>query len=58
VFGNWNDLIVAEWAGMDVVVDPYSAKKTGQIEVTMTLWTDIGIRHGASFCISSDSGAQ
>lgn len=58
VFGNWNDLIVAEWAGMDVVVDPYSAKKTGQIEVTMTLWTDIGVRHGASFCISSDSGAQ
>lgn len=58
VFGNWNDLVVFEWAGIDVVVDPYSAKKTGQIEVTVTLWTDIGIRHGASFCISTDSGAQ
>jgi HK97 family phage major capsid protein/HK97 family phage prohead protease len=58
VFGNWADLVVFEWAGIDVVVDPYSAKKTGQIEVTVTLWTDLGIRHGASFCISTDSGAQ
>lgn len=58
LFGNFNDLIVAEWAGIDVVVDPYTAKKTGQIEVTVTLWTDIGIRHPVSFCVSTDSGAQ
>lgn len=58
VFGNWNDLILADWAGVDVVVDPYSAKKTGQIEVTINLWTDVGVRHPVSFCVSTDSGAQ
>jgi HK97 family phage major capsid protein len=58
VFGNFGDLIVADWAGIDVVVDPYSAKKNGQIEVTVTIWTDIGIRHPVSFCVSTDSGAQ
>jgi hypothetical protein len=58
VFGNWADLILAEWAGIDVVVDPYSLKKQGQIEVTITLWTDIGVRHAGSFTISADSGAQ
>lgn len=57
IYGNWGDLIFAEWAGVDVVVDPYSLKKSGQIEVTITLWTDIGIRHAASFCISTDTGA-
>ena len=58
IFGNFSDLIIAEWAGIDVVVDPYSLKKSGQIEVTTTLWTDVGVRHPGSFCVSTDSGAQ
>jgi HK97 family phage major capsid protein len=58
IFGNWRDLVIASWAGIDVVVDPYSLKKQGLIEVTVTIWTDIGIRHTVSFCISTDSGAQ
>ena len=58
IFGNWSDLILAEWAGIDVVVDPYSLKKTGQIEVTITLWCDNGARHAGSFSVSADSGAQ
>jgi len=58
IFGNWQDLIIAEWSGIDVVVDPYSQKKNGLIEVTLTLWTDIGVRHPGSFCVSTDSGNQ
>lgn len=57
-YGNWNDLILASWAGIDVVVDPYSLKKSGQIEITMTQWADVGVRHPVSFCVSTDSGAQ
>lgn len=58
IFGNWADLIMADWAGIDVVVDPYSLKKSGQIEITITLWSDCGVRHAVSFCASTDSGAQ
>ncbi len=58
VFGNWNDLIIAEWAGIDVVVDPYSLKKAGQVEITLTLWADLGVRHPGSFCVSTDAGNQ
>jgi HK97 family phage major capsid protein len=58
IYGNWSDLIMADWAGIDVVVDPYSLKKTGQIEVTIMLWCDFGARHTPSFCVSTDSGAQ
>lgn len=58
IFGNWNDLIIAEWAGIDVVVDPYSLKKQGLIEITVTMWTDCGVRHAASFCVSTDAGNQ
>src|SRR3972149_2365821 len=49
IFGNWNDVIFAEWAGIDVVVDPYSLKKQGQVEVTITLWCDMGVRRAVSF---------
>lgn len=58
IFGNWADLIIADWAGVDVVVDPYSLKKSGQIEITVTIWTDLGVRHPVSFCVSTDAGNQ
>jgi hypothetical protein len=58
IFGNFNDIILASWAGIDVVVDPYSLKRSGLIEITITNWADVGIRRAASFCASTDSGAQ
>lgn len=58
IFGNWADMLLARWAGIDVVVDPYSGKKQNLIEITMTQWADIGIRHAKSFCVSDDSAAQ
>ena len=58
LFGAWNNIIFADWAGIDVVVDPYSLKKLGQIEITITLGCDVGVRHGAAFCASTDAGNQ
>lgn len=58
IFANWNDLIMADWAGIDVVTDPFSRKKQGEIEVQITIMTDNGIRHATSFVVSTDSGAQ
>lgn len=58
IFGNWNDLIMASWAGLDVVVDPYSLSTSGQIRIVVNQWADIGVRIADSFCKSTDSGAQ
>jgi HK97 family phage major capsid protein/HK97 family phage prohead protease len=58
IFGNWADLIIANWAGIDVVTDPYTKAGTGEIVVTIRLMMDIGIRRPQSFCYSTDSGAQ
>ncbi len=58
VFGVWSDFIAARWAGLDVVVDPYSLKKSEQIEVTMHQWVDCGIRHPVAFEISTDTAAS
>ena len=58
IFGVWSEFIAARWAGLDVVVDPYSLKKSEQIEVTMHQWVDCGIRHPVAFEVSTDSAAQ
>ncbi len=49
LFGNWADLIIAMWSGLDFVVDPYTRASYG--DVVITVWTDcdIAVRHGESF---------
>jgi HK97 family phage major capsid protein/HK97 family phage prohead protease len=58
IFGNFADFIIADWEGLDVVVDPYTLSLAGQISLVLTTHTDNGIRHAASFTVSTDSGAQ
>ncbi len=58
IFGNFNDLIVGMWGGLDVVIDPYSLATSNQIRVTSQLHCDIGTTRPTSFCISADSAAQ
>ena len=58
IFGDFSQLIVADWAGLDVVVDPYTLAADGQIRIVMTHLTDIGVRHPVSFCVSTDAGNQ
>jgi len=54
IFGNWNDLLIGQFGGaMDLIVDPYSLKKRGLIELTSFQMCDIAVRHPQSFCISS-----
>lgn len=58
IFGNWADLVIADWIGMDVVVDPYTLADQHQIKVAINMLADVGIRHMGSFAVSTDSGAQ
>jgi len=57
IFGNFNDLIIADWIGMDVTVDPYSLADKNQIKITVNMLADIGVRNAGSFAASTDSGA-
>lgn len=58
IFGAFNQAIMADWAGMDVVVDPYTLALQNQVAITVCILTDFGVRHAESFAVSSDSGAQ
>ncbi len=54
-FGNWADLIIALWSGIDLLVDPYSGSASGKIRVTAFQSADIGVRHAESFAAMLDA---
>jgi len=57
-FGVWSQLIMASWAGVEVIVDPYALKKSGQVEITVNELCDIAVRQPLAFNVSTDSAAQ
>lgn len=55
IFGDWTSLIIANWAGIDIVVDPYSTKKTAQLEITINSWWDFNARYLDKFAAIKDA---
>ena len=54
-FGNWADLIIAFWSGIDLLVDPYTKSASGGVRITAFQDIDIGIRHAESFSAMLDA---
>ena len=54
IFGNWEELIIAQWGGIDLIVDPYTLKNKGMVELTVNSYWDIALMHLASFCICNE----
>jgi HK97 family phage major capsid protein len=49
VYGNFADLVLGMWGGMDFTVDPYTLAKKAQIEVTVNTFWDILVKRPKSF---------
>lgn len=48
----WNEMLIGQWGGggfAEVIVDPYSQKKTGIVELTSFALLDIQLRNSKSF---------
>ena len=54
IFGNFAELIIGEWSGVDVLVDPYTGSTTGVTRVTIFKDFDIAVRHAESFASVQD----
>lgn len=48
-FGNFADLMIGFWSGLDLMVDPYSNSTSGTVRVVALQDVDIAIRHPESF---------
>ena len=54
IFGNFNDLVIGEWGGLDVLFDPYTGSSTGSMRVTAFMDIDVAVRHAESFAAIQD----
>lgn len=54
IFGNFGDLYIGQWGGLDIVVDPYSLKKSAQVETTINAFHDVMVKNAGSFAAVQD----
>jgi HK97 family phage major capsid protein len=55
IFGNFADLMVGFWSGLDLLVDPYTASTTGVVRVVAMQDCDLAVRHPESFAAMKDA---
>lgn len=55
IFGNFADLVIGMWGGLDLMVDPYTHSTTGTVRVTALQDVDVGVRNIESFATMEDA---
>jgi HK97 family phage major capsid protein/HK97 family phage prohead protease len=53
-FGNFADLLIGMFGGLDIVVDPYTASSSGTVRVVALQSVDVAVRHAVSFAFGND----
>lgn len=56
-FGNFQDLLIGMWGGLDVLVDPYTNGLSGTLRIRVIQTMDVAVRHAVSFCLGNDGGS-
>lgn len=55
IFGNWADVLIGQWGGLDILVDKITNGTSGGTRVIALLDMDIAIRRAASFAAIKDA---
>jgi HK97 family phage major capsid protein/HK97 family phage prohead protease len=48
-YGNWADLLVGFWSGLDLMVDPYTGSTSGTVRIVALQDVDVALRRPVSF---------
>lgn len=51
VMGNFADLLIGMWGGLELLVDPYTHSKKGKLRVVVFQDVDFALRRTQSFCV-------
>lgn len=49
LFGVWSDLLIGQWSGIDLLVDPYTGSNAATVRVTAFHDCDFAVRNAESF---------
>lgn len=55
IFGNFADLLIGQWGGMEVLLDPYTKALNYQYRLVINVLADIGVRNAESFAAMLDA---
>lgn len=55
IIGNWSDLMIGLWGGLDLMVDPYALATSGGRRIIALQDLDIAVRHPESFAAMLDA---
>lgn len=55
VLANWNDMIIGQWGGFDLIVDPYTVAKEGKVRLVINTYWDAKFRRSTSYCVADVS---
>lgn len=55
LYGVWNQLVMAYWSGVDILVDPYTGSSSGTVRVVALQDMDIQLRHNEAFAMIVDA---
>lgn len=55
LYGNWADLLIGMWGGLDVMVDPYAGSTAGTKRVIALQDVDVSVRYPVSFASMQDA---
>ena len=48
-FGDFSNIIVGQWGGLEIMIDPYKYARSGGVEVIASLVADIAVRNPQTF---------
>jgi HK97 family phage major capsid protein len=51
IFGNWRDLLIGQWGGYDLTVDPYTKATAGTVRLVVNCYFDAAAARSASFSV-------
>jgi HK97 family phage major capsid protein len=54
IFGDWSNLLMAQWGGLDITTDPYTRAKFGEVEIIIQTFLDSLVQEPASFAVVKD----
>lgn len=52
-FANWRHFIIAQWGGVDLVVDPYSLAISAQVRITVNSYWNFVFRHSGALAYTT-----
>ena len=55
MFGDWSQLWILQWGGLDLIVDPYTLADQGAYRVVLNAYHDIHVRRPEAFAAIKDA---